>query len=126
MFSGQSIYYADRFTKAAGHCLLAATDRPEFGFIFAAVVSCGKHLEKGTDDFNLGDSVNCDSVEGLRRYKPRKLIPGATSSYKIPSTVTQRNYKVLSTSPLYYNEYVIYNAARSKLEYLMEVKFLYN
>jgi len=121
MFSGQSIYYADRFTKAAGHCLLAATDKPKFEFIFPAVVSCGKQLEKITDDFNLGDSVNSDCAKGLRRYKPRKLIPGATSSYKIPSTVTQRNYKVLSTSPLYYNEYVIYNAARSKLEYLMEV-----
>ena len=116
---GKGIYFSDIATKSAQQCFVGQNG---VGFLLLVKVAVGKprnmyvadlnanKLPKGFDS-TLGLGRNAPSESGFKKFKGM-MVPCA----KCAKMNDDKRFLV-------YNEYVVYDVAQTKLEYLLKVKF---
>lgn len=119
---GKGIYFADMVSKSANYCDASQTN--DTGVLFLCEVA-------------LGDSMNCVAANFIEQLpKGKNSVKGIGKTYPNPDEAIIRDDGVivpLGTSvtdlniegDLMYNEYVVYDPAQVKLQYMFKMKFNY-
>lgn len=116
---GKGIYFADMLHKSASYCCAEKTENT------ALVLLCQVALGKSQEYCERNDKVKLHagyhSVKGIGKTQPNPdQIHTRDDGVKIPVGEQDINSSASSFS---HNEYVIYDAAQVKLEYIFELKF---
>jgi poly [ADP-ribose] polymerase len=138
---GKGIYTADCFSKAAQYCFVAES-RQRTGLVTLCEVDVGSSLELLEADYEaekkLGSSFH--STKGVGKWFPDPdesvvtaeglLVPcgklKARQEDKSEPTATGRTSQrkaAQTQTGLLYNEYIVYDASRVKMKYLVELEF---
>ncbi|KAL3531248.1 hypothetical protein ACH5RR_010570 [Cinchona calisaya] len=116
---GKGIYFADLVSKSAQYCF---TDQKNpVGLMLLSEVALGKIYELTSAKYMEKPPAGKHSTKGLG-----KNVPQESGFVKWRDDVVVPCGKPVSTvkvSELLYNEYIVYNPARVKLQFLLKVRF---
>lgn len=119
---GKGIYFADMVTKSANYC--ATTRSSNTGLMLLCEVALGDPMECETAKYVTKLPDDKHSVKGVGKTYPN---PGAEftrdDGVKIPVGTPTTDDNIKST--LLYNEYIVYDVAQVKIQYLFKMKFNY-
>ena len=120
---GKGIYFADMVSKSANYCCTSVQNPT--GLLMLCEVALGNMYERYQSDYieKLPSGNHSTFGRGGTQPDPKKshvtadgveipLGPGVPSNLK-------------KTSALLYNEYIVYDIAQAKIEYLVRMKFNY-
>lgn len=117
---GRGIYFADRVTKSANFC--HANDTANTGLVLLCQVALGKMQKCRKENPNVKLHDGYKSVKGFGKIHPDrggKYV--REDGVKIPCGKQIADWTI--DTELYENEFVVYDAAQVKLEYLLRMKF---
>ncbi|KAK0084215.1 hypothetical protein PV325_001027 [Microctonus aethiopoides] len=120
---GKGIYFADMVSKSANYCCTNATNST--GLLLLCEVACGKMYERTKADYIEKLPKGYHSTFGMGRSYPDPASSHLTKDkveipYGLPITRSDAdNYNLL------YNEYIVYDVAQVKAQYLVRMKFNY-
>lgn len=118
---GKGIYFADMVSKSANYCHPELTNNT--GLVLLCQVALGKTQGCYEGNQNMKLKEGYDSVKGIG-----KTYPNPDESYidgdgvKIPYGKPIVELKKIQ---LFHHEYIVYNEAQLKIEYLLKLKFIY-
>lgn len=119
---GKGIYFADMVSKSAQYCF---TDRKNpVGFMLLSEVALGEVYELKAAKYMDKPPKGKHSTKGLGKTVPdRSDFVNWRDEVVVPcgKPVTSR----VKNSELLYNEYIVYDAAQVKLQFLVKVRFHY-
>lgn len=119
---GKGIYFADMVTKSANYCATTRTNNA--GLMLLCEVA-------------LGDTMDCMAAKYVTKLPDDKQsVKGVGKTYPNPSAelVREDGVKVPLGEPvtddtiqssLLYNEFIVYDVAQVKIQYLFKMKFKY-
>lgn len=118
---GKGIYFADMLNKSAAYCYAEETNNT--GLALLCQVALGNSQECYEGDHKIKLREGFQSVKGVGKSQPnpdQKYI--RDDGVEIPFGEQEQQENI--TSALHRNEYVIYDAAQAKIEYLVQLKFI--
>ncbi|XP_076649690.1 poly-(ADP-ribose) polymerase [Halictus rubicundus] len=120
---GKGIYFADMVSKSANYC--CTNNQNSTGLMLLCEVALGNMYERYAADFIEKLPSGKHSTFGRGQTQPD---PG--SSHKTKDGVeiplgTAVTTKLPKQSALLYNEYIVYDVAQVKIQYLVKMKFRY-
>ena len=118
---GKGVYFADCFSKSANYCFVNSRGR---GVIALCEVDLGESLTIIDADYNaakrLGNKYHSVLAEGSS--KPKDFEQTDNGRLKVPvGPLIKRDDSVKRS--LLYNEYIVYDASRVRMKYLVELDF---
>lgn len=119
---GKGIYFADMISNSANYCHAYATNNT--GLVLLCQVALGKTqgCYEGNPNIKLGEGY--DSVKGIgKKYPNPDESHIREDGVKIP--LGKPIVDPLITSELAMNEYIVYDVAQVKIEYLLKLKFIF-
>ncbi|XP_014252361.1 poly [ADP-ribose] polymerase [Cimex lectularius] len=121
---GKGVYFADMVSKSANYCMTSIAN-PE-GLLLLCEVALG----------NMYERTHAEFIEKLPSGKHSTKGVGATQPDPTASITTPEGVEIplgkgvqltdRSTTSLLYNEYIVYDVAQVKVQYLLKMKFNYN
>ncbi|KZC08363.1 PREDICTED: poly [ADP-ribose] polymerase [Dufourea novaeangliae] len=120
---GKGIYFADMVSKSANYCC-TNSENPT-GLLLLSEVALGNMYERYAADYieKLPNGKHSTFGRGQTQPNPKQshtTKDGVEIPYGPPVTV-----KLPKSSALLYNEYIVYDVAQVKLQYLLKTKFKY-
>ena len=120
---GKGVYFADMVSKSANYCFTNPTNPT--GILLLCEVALGDMYERTQADYITKLPDGKHSTKGVGRTAPD---PSASvkheSGYEIP---LGKGVDIgAKASSLLYNEYIVYDVAQVKIQYLLKTKFEYN
>jgi len=119
---GEGIYFADTVTKSSNYC--GADRNNPIGVVLLAEVAIGNTYKLTKDQYvtTLPDGKN--SVKAYGRCQPdRNGHIYTKNGVQVPMGKPKR---IDVNSCLQYNEYIVFNPNQILLQYLIQLKFIYN
>ncbi|XP_065208896.1 poly [ADP-ribose] polymerase-like [Planococcus citri] len=119
---GKGIYFADRVSKSANYCKYK--DNNNTGLVLLCQVALGKmhELTQAQPDL-MEPPAGKHSVKALGKIEPDPSQSIVRDEVEIP---LGKGIVVDSRRKLLHNEYIVYDVAQVKVEYLVQLKFLCN
>ena len=119
---GKGIYFADMVSKSANYCCASSSDN--IGLLLLCRVAIGTPRDLYHADYDAGNlPAFTHSTRGVG-----KTGPGVNTRVKFREMIVPIGPGVTSNSinsSLLYNEFIIYDVAQARLEYLIKAKFNY-
>ena len=114
---GKGVYFADMVSKSAAYSSISSSNC----LMLLCDVSLGDMYEKTSSEFIEALPKKFQSTKGIGKTAPdAKMSILTDKGFEIPlGKGTAGNAK----SELLYNEYIVYNEAQVKMQYLLKVKF---
>lgn len=118
---GKGIYFADMVSKSANYCATSRTNNT--GLMLLCEVALGDPMECLAAKYVTELPKDKHSVKGLGKTYPDAKEEIVHDGVKIPTgkPITDTTIK----SSLLYNEYIVYDVAQVKVQYLFKMKFNY-
>jgi poly [ADP-ribose] polymerase len=123
---GKGIYTADCFSKAAQYCYASEHMQSRTGLLVLCEVDLGRSVELFSANYDAANLMGAEyaSTKGCGKHAPSNAEFGMLGDAKVPlgtlETVSDGLQKQLS---LLYNEFIVYDPARVRMKYLVEVEF---
>ncbi|KAK9500018.1 hypothetical protein O3M35_002931 [Rhynocoris fuscipes] len=120
---GKGIYFADMVSKSANYCMTSPMN--PYGLLLLCEVALGDMYER----------THADYIEKLPSGKHSTLGVGKTTPDPNNKVVTPEGVEIplgkgvpskVTNTSLLYNEYIVYDVAQVKVQYLLKMKFNYN
>lgn len=122
---GKGIYFADMVSKSANYC--CTTPQNNTGLMLLCEVALGDSVEcnKAKSFSNSNLPKDKQSVKGVGKYYPDpNEIHVRPDGVKLPLGKPLEDNAIKAS--LLYNEYIVYDSAQVKIEYLFKMSFKYN
>lgn len=119
---GKGIYFADMVSKSANYCFTSKQNST--GLLMLCEVALGDTMDCYKANYVTQLPKDKQSVKGVGKYYPNPDETHTRSDgVKLPlgKPVTDNNIK----SSLLYNEYIVYDIAQVKVDYLFKMNFKY-
>jgi poly [ADP-ribose] polymerase len=123
---GKGIYTADCFSKAAQYCYASEHMQSRTGLLVLCEVDLGQSVELLSANYDAANLMGAKyaSTKGCGKHAPSNAEFGMLGDAKVPlgklETVSDELEKQRS---LLYNEFIVYDPARVRMKYLVEVEF---
>ena len=123
---GKGIYTADCFSKAAQYCYASEHMQSRTGLLVLCEVDLGRSVELFSANYDAANLMGAQyaSTKGCGKHAPSNAEFGMLGDAKVPrgelETVSDELQKQRS---LLYNEFIVYDPARVRMKYLVEVEF---
>lgn len=121
---GKGIYFADMVSKSANYCMTSPSN-PE-GLILLCEVALGEMYERTRADYieKLPSGKHSTKGAGMTMPDPSQSIQNS-EGVEIPLGKPVKQFDDNSKTTLLYNEYIVYDVAQVKMQYLIKMKFNY-
>jgi poly [ADP-ribose] polymerase len=134
---GKGIYTADCFSKAANYCFVSES-RQKTGLVVLCEVDLGKSLNLLEADYEAEQKLGSEfqSTKGVGKWFPDPqgnvvteeglVVPTGklrSADDKTSSEQQRSSRRVAAQQGLLYNEYIVYEASRVRMKYLVELEF---
>lgn len=119
---GKGIYFADMVSKSANYCATSRSN--DTGLMLLCEVALGDSLDLNGAKYIKELPMDKHSVKGIGKTYPNpNMIHTRSDGVVLPigTPITDSDVK----SSLLYNEYIVYDAAQVKCQYLFRMKFNY-
>lgn len=119
---GRGVYFADMISKSANYCRAYATNNT--GLVLLCQVALGKTQGCYEGNPNIKLDEGYDSVKGICKTYPN---PDESHIREDGGKIPLGRPIVESTiaSQLFHHEYIVYDVAQVKIEYILELKFIF-
>lgn len=118
---GKGIYFADMVSKSANYCSTSRTNNT--GLMLLCEVALGDPMECLAAKYVTELPKDKHSVKGMGRTYPDAKEEIVRDGVKIPTGKPITDTTIQSS--LLYNEYIVYDVAQVKVQYLFKMKFNY-
>lgn len=119
---GKGIYFADMVSKSANYCCTSAANST--GLMMLCEVALGDTLDLHKANYVTQLPKDKHSVKGVGRSFPHpKKFHMREDGVKIPLGPAEIDESIQSS--LLYNEYIVYDVAQVKVQYLLKMNFKY-
>lgn len=117
---GKGIYFADMVSKSANYCCTSRQNST--GLMMLCEVALGDSMECFKAEYVTKLPEDKQSVKGVGKYFPNpEELHVRADGVKIPLGKQVEDAKIKSS--LLYNEYIVYDIAQVKIEYLFKMSF---
>lgn len=122
---GKGIYFADMVSKSANYCMTSPSN--PFGLILLCEVALGEMYERTKADYieKLPAGKHSTKGVGVNMPDPSEAVV-LEDGLKVPIGKPVKQFADRSQTSLLYNEYIVYDVAQVKVQYLLKLKFNYN
>ncbi|XP_065208897.1 poly [ADP-ribose] polymerase-like [Planococcus citri] len=120
---GKGIYFADRVSKSANYCDSKNTNNT--GLVLLCQVALGNMYKLRTRKYLSKPPAGKHSVIGLGKIEPdpsQSIFREDGVEIPLGKGIRSRTH---TRRELHHNEYVVYDVAQVKVEYLVQLKFIY-
>lgn len=118
---GKGIYFADMLHKSAQYCYAEETNNTGLALLCQVALGNSQECYERDDRIKLREGFH--SVKGVGETQPNPDQKHTREDgVEIPFGEQKKQENI--TSSLHRNEYVIYDAAQAKIEYLVKLKFI--
>lgn len=120
---GKGIYFADMVSKSANYCCTSPHNNT--GLMLLCEVALGDTMDCYTAQYVTQLPKDKQSVKGVGKYYPDpNELHIRPDGVKVPLGKSIEGTAIKSS--LLYNEYIVYDIAQVKVEYLFKMKFKFN
>ena len=117
---GKGLYFADMVSKSANYCSASSSDN--IGLLLLCKVAIGKTRDLYFADYNAGNlPFGAHSTKGVGRTAPGEITKVMFRNMIVPLGPGVMSYNAMGS--LLYDEFIVYDAAQVKIEYLVKLKF---
>ncbi|XP_076286203.1 poly-(ADP-ribose) polymerase [Lasioglossum baleicum] len=120
---GKGIYFADMVSKSANYC--CTNSENSTGLMLLCEVALGNMYERYSADFIEKLPSGKHSTFGRGQTQPNPETSHKTKDGVEIPLGTAMTTKLPKQSALLYNEYIVYDVAQVKIQYLLKMKFRY-